>query len=405
MRKVTQQHTKEHNRNLTLKTVFAHESVSRAEISRITKLTRSTVSDIVASLVAEGLVVEVGVGSSRGGKSPILLSLVADARHVIGLDLAHDRFSGAVLNLRGKIRQRVDLPAEGVGGDAALRLVYKVLDKLVRSANRPLLGIGVGTPGLVDTRGGVVVNAVNLSWQNLPLRQLLQDRYDLPVAVINDSQAAAIGEHTFGEGYTPESSLVVINVRNGIGAGIIINGQVFHGVGGGAGEIGHIVVVREGGLPCRCGHTGCLETVASTRAVVERARMMARHVPGSVLAESPDTIGLDSLQRAFANGDPLARQVVLEAGRFLGLAVSVIVATLSIRRILIAGEMTRFGPALLDSVKEGLAQTLFPRLIDETRVEFDRLGHDEIILGASALLLNDYSLLFKGQPAHVKRAS
>jgi N-acetylglucosamine repressor len=405
MRKVTQQLSKEHNRNLTLRTVVAHESVSRAEISRITKLTRSTVSDIVALLLAEGLVVEVGVGSSRGGKSPILLSLAADARHVIGLDLAHDRFSGAILNLRGKIRERVDLPVDGIDGDAALRLVYKVLDKLVRTASRPLLGIGVGTPGLVDTSRGVVVSAVNLNWRSLPLRQLLEDRYHLPVSVINDSQAAAIGEHTFGEGYTPESSLVVINVRHGIGAGIIVNGQVFHGAGGGAGEIGHIVVVREGGLPCRCGHTGCLETVASTRAVVERARMMARHAHESVLAESPDTIGFDSLQRAFAAGDPLARQVVLEAGRFLGLAVSVIVATLSIRKILIAGEMTRFGPALLESVKEGLAQTLFPRLIEETRVEFDRLGHDEIILGASALLLNDYSLLFTGQPARSKRAS
>lgn len=394
LRKATHRHTKLHNRSLVLRTVFRHETISRAEIARLTKLTRTTVSAIVAELIAEGLVGEVGVGSSRGGKSPILLSLIPDSRHLIGLDLAYHRFCGAIVNLRGQIRNMVDVPVPTSDGDRALASVFELLDKLVASTERPLVGIGVGTPGLVDARRGLVLNAVNLNWRELPLRQLLHERYRLPVSILNDSQAAAIGEHTFGEGYRPDDSLIVVNVRHGIGAGIIINGRLFHGDGGGAGEIGHVVVVREGGLPCRCGNMGCLETVASSRAIVQRARMLAQHAQGSTLAASPDTITLDSLAESFASGDPLARQVVLEAGRFTGLALASLVGALNIHKIIIAGDMTRFGQPLLDAVTETLSQTTLARLAQDTRVAFDRLGHSEIVLGASALILSDESLLF-----------
>lgn len=404
MRKATRQHTKQHNRSLVLRTVFAHETISRADIARITKLTRTTVSQIVADLITEGLVIEVGVGSSRGGKSPILLSLDADSRHLIGLDLAYDRFSGAIVNLRGEIRRMLDVPVHSSDGDAALASVLELLDKLVASTDRPLVGIGVGTPGLVDARRGLVVQAVHLNWRNLPLTHILHERYRLPVSILNDSQAAAIGEHTFGNGYKPEDSLLVVNVRHGIGAGIIINGRLFHGDGGGAGEIGHVVVVREGGLPCRCGNTGCLETVASTRAVLQRARMLAAHAEGSPLAAAPDAITLDTLAGAFAAGDHFARQVVLEAGRFMGIALASLVGTLNIHRIIIAGDMTRFGRPLLDAVTETLSQTTLARLAQETRVEFDHLSHNEIVLGASALILSDESLLF-GQQGRAPRAT
>jgi glucokinase-like ROK family protein len=407
MKKATQQHTKRHNRDLVLQTVFGRETVSRADIARITGLTRTTVSQIVSGLLAEGLVEEVGVGSSRGGKSPILLSLAKDSRHLIGLDLAQDRFCGALVNLRGEIRTTVDLPVPPRDGDAALASVYELVDALVAAASRPLVGIGVGTPGLVDARRGVVLNAVNLNWRDLPLGQLLSERYGLPAQVLNDSQAAALGEHTFGEGHPPDESLVVVNVRHGIGAGIILNGQLYHGDGGGAGEIGHVAVAAESGVPCRCGNVGCLETLASKRAVVERARALAPESGDGGLARNPDAITFDSLVQAFETGDPLARRVVCDAGRYMGLAVSGLVGTLNVQRIVIAGEMARFGAPLLDVIRETMARTALARLAGATRVDFEHLGHNEIILGASALILRDYSLLFRRQrvrpEAHFER--
>jgi glucokinase-like ROK family protein len=397
MRKATQQQTKEHNRKLVLKTLFDHDRISRADIARRTTLTRTTVSDIVSEHIADGLVREVGVGSSLGGKSPIMLSLVAESRHVIGVDLAHDRFLGALVDLRGRIARTEQQAAPARGGEAAVAAVYELLDRLVAGAPTPIAGIGIGTPGVVDAQTGVVVNAVNLGWTRLALRRLVEARYHVPVAVLNDSQAAAMGEYAFGAPHAPLSSLVVINVRYGIGAGIILGGEVFHGDGGAAGEIGHVVVVREGGSPCGCGNLGCLETVASTHAIVERARAMARHAKVAALPGAPERITFDAIERAFAAGDPLARQVVLEAARFMGTAISSLVGTLNIQRIVLTGDITRFGAPLLDTIMETLTQTVLARLLDGTRVEVGQLGSRAIVLGASALILRDYSLLF-GRP-------
>jgi N-acetylglucosamine repressor len=397
MKKATRQQTKEHNRNLILRLLFENASISRAEISRITGLTRTTVSEIVADLIGEGLVAELGPGESMGGKTPILLGLVEDSRYFIGLDLARNRFSGAIVNLRGKIIQRIDLPEES-NAEKALALVFKILDSLIGLSIKPLAGIGVGAPGLVNSAEGVVVNAVNLDWQNLPLARLLQERYRLPVAVLNDSQAAAMGEFAYGEGHSAEDSLVVINVRYGIGAGIIIHGSLFQGDGGGAGEIGHVVVQREGGLLCRCGNTGCLETVASVQAVEQRALQLMRKEGSHYLSSDRQTIDLDDLENAFRNGDPAVRQAVLESGQALGTAISNLVGALNIQTVVLSGELTRFGEPWLDAIRKTMVRTGLQRLTQNTRIEIGKLGPNNIVLGASAVLLRNYSLLFN-QPS------
>jgi glucokinase-like ROK family protein len=397
MKKATRQQTKEHNRNLVLKTIIEHDSISRAEIARITSLTRTTVSDLVADLLAEDLVSEVGVGSSLGGKSPILLSLVEDSRYMIGLDLGQSLFRGAVVNLRGAVREMISLPVGERDGAATLARVYEILDRLVAAASQPLVGIGVGTPGLVDTREGVVINAVNLDWQNLPLARLLEERYHLPAYVLNDSQAAAIAEYTYGEGNKTDGNLVVINARHGIGAGIVINGRLFQGDGGGAGEIGHVVVVPENGLPCRCGNRGCLETVASAQALVKRGQMLVRHTNAdhSLLSQSGRELSLDLIEEAFQAGDELARQLVLEAGRYMGAAISNLIGTLNIHKIVLVGDMTRFGKPWLDAIAETVSHAALVGLVEETTVEIGKLEGNGILLGASALLANNYMLLFR----------
>jgi len=394
IKKATHQETKQHNRDLVLKTVFESETISRAEIARVTGLTRPTVSDAISGLLAEGLVEEVGIGSSIGGKSPILLSLVKDSRYMISLNLAYDQFCGAVVNLRGEVKAMEGIPVSGRDGEQSLGLVYEILDRLTNLGWKPLVGVGVGTPGLINTREGMIVNAVNLDWQNLPLAKLLQDRYHLPAHIMNDSQAAAIGEYVYGGGYTADENLVVINVRQGIGAGILINGRLFQGDGGGAGEIGH-VVVQENGLQCRCGKRGCLETLSSARAVVQRAQMRASDFPSSALVKNPDDITLDILVDAFASNDPLAEQVVLDAAHYLGISIAGLVSTLNIQKFVLTGDMTRFGQRWLDAVREATLQATLSKLAEETSIDIGKVDYRGCILGASALtLLDGYSLLF-----------
>lgn len=395
MEKATRQHTKEHNRSLVLRLIFAHEVISRAEIARITHLTRTTVSDIVSDLLDQGLVQELGTGESLGGgKNPILLGLVEDSRWVIGLDLGQNEFRAAVVNLRGKIREVVSIPINDTDGIEALTLVYHMVDKLISSTTKPLSGIGVGTPGLVGSNDGMVVNAVNLNWRNVPLAKLLQEKYNLPVSIMNDSQAAALGEKTYGQGSLKEENMVLLNIHHGIGAGIFLNGQLFQGDGGFAGEIGHIVVQRENGELCRCGNYGCLETVASTRALIQKAREAVEHQAPTTLPRNPEGINLNHLLQAYRDGDSLTVRLVTENANYIGLALSGLVGMLNIHRIVLGGQMTRFGNPWLDQIRTALRKYSLERAFQETHVEIGQLGENATLLGAAAVFATNYSHLF-----------
>jgi predicted NBD/HSP70 family sugar kinase len=349
---------------------------------------------MVASLLEEGLVEEVGYGESIGGKAPILLSLVADARYLIGLNLAQDKFIGSVVNLRGEIKETVEFPIDDIDGEQALQLVYWILDQLADNHWQPLVGIGVGTPGLVNTQEGVVINAVNLDWQDLPLAHLLESRYYLPVTVLNDSQATAIGEFVYGGNHPFESNLIVVTVKHGIGAGILVNGRLFQGDGGGAGEIGHVVVQEDGAL-CRCGKRGCLEAIASARAVLQRAVALAPEYSDSTLAKNLQDISLDAIRAAWGENDPLARRVMSDAAHYLGISMASLVGALNIQKIVLSGDLTMFGESWLGSVQEAMAQASLARMAQDTQLELGALEFKACILGASAfMLLENYNLLF-----------
>lgn len=389
--KATKKYTKTHNKRLILKTIYDQVEISRASIARITHLTRPTVSSAVAELIDDGLVEEVGQGPSKGGKRPTLLSVVDDSRHLIGIDLANSEFRGGLLDLRGTILHRFSVPVDDTNGQAALELVYQLIDHLVAASSSPLLGIGIGTPGLIDARQGVVRQAVNLDWQELPLQNLLEQRYDLPVYIANDSHVAALGEYTFGSGpETPYPNLIVVKVGRGVSAGIVLNGHLHYGDGSGAGEIGHVAVVDNGEL-CACGQYGCLETIVSSRAIVKRAREIAQNSPNSRLhqfAAAPAEITTDVVLQAFAAGDEALQAVITDVGRYLGVAVANLVGSLNIQHILIAGSVARFGEPLLEPLRQTMRQRAMALLVNETQVGLSRLGQDIVIQGAASLLLS-----------------
>lgn len=386
--KATRQQTKNHNSKLVLKIIYDHGQVSRADVARITHLTRTTVSSLVGEMIEDGLVKEVGHEPSKGGKPGTLLSVMDDARHLIGIDLANSEFRGGVLNLRGQVIHRLSLPVDERDGEAALELAYRLIDELVATTTKSLLGIGIGTPGLMDPQHGLVRRAVNLGWRELPLRDLLAKRYNLPVYIANDSQVAALAEYTFGRtSSTPH--LVVVKVGRGIGAGIVINGQLYWGDGFGAGEIGHVKVVEDGER-CGCGHFGCLETVASSRAIIRKAQAIAQNNPSSVLhqfATSPEAINTEAILQAAEAGDEALRAVITEAGHYLGVAVANLVGVLNIQNIVIAGSVARLDEALLEPIREEMRQRSMEMLATDTCVETSHLGQDIVIQGAAALLL------------------
>lgn len=386
--KATHQQTKTYNSQLVLKTIYDQEQVSRAEVARLTGLTRTTVSELVGELLEQGLVEEVGFGLSQGGKTPILLSVVDGARHLLGVTLTTSAFTGALINLRGEVLHTSSRAAHDLSGEQALTVIYDLLDELTAAASQPLLGIGLGTPGLLDTANGVVYQAVHLGWQNLPLGDLLRARYDVPVYVANDSQLIALAEYIFGEG-TGDGNRVVVKVGHGIGAGIVLRGQLFQGDGYGAGEIGHVTVVENGEL-CRCGNRGCLETVASSSALVRRAQQLAQAEPDSALnrlATAPHLLTREQVLQAYEMGDEGVRALVLEAGRYLGIGLANLVGVLNLHRIVLAGWMTHFGQPWQEAASEEMRRRVLPTLANQTEILLSTLGPNVEVLGASALLL------------------
>jgi glucokinase-like ROK family protein len=344
---------------------------------------------VVAGLIEDGLVEEMGLAPSSGGRRAILLRVIDDSRQLIGIDLSRRDFRGALSNLRGSIQQRVSLSLNGADGETALNMVYDLVDSLIDSSTRPILGIGIGAPGLVDAASGVLQQSVNLDWRHIPLRNLLQQRYGLPVYLANDSQASALAAYAAENRGSSALPFVVINIGWGVGAGIILNGQLLHGSPVGAGEIGHVKVVQDG-EQCACGHYGCLETIASSRAIVNRLRAIAAKNPDNSIGSyvsSPDEINLEIVIRAFNEGNQDVRDVILEAGTALGIAAANLVGVLGSCRILIGGNVAHFGQFLLDAIREEMSRRTLPSLAQHTELGMAEEGSDMVMIGASALIL------------------
>jgi N-acetylglucosamine repressor len=371
--KATHAQTRAHNASLVLRALYDLGPISRAEIARLTGLTRTSVGELVAELQAEGLARDAGKAPSTGGKAPTLVELVHDARHVVTLDLGERTFTAALLDLRGTILRRATRDLDGADGDAALALVHDLIDEILAGLHAPILGIGVGTPGIVGS-DGTIRWAVNLAWSDLPLADILRARFDLPAVVVNDSRAAALATFLF-EGEDRPNNLVAIKVGRGIGAGLVLGGELFLGDGDGAGEIGHVVVEPDG-AECHCGRFGCLETVASATAILRAAERAG--LPAATLPE------LAALARA---GDETALAITRAAGRALGSAIAGLIGTLDIRHMVVHGSVTALGDPWLEAIRDEATRRSLGPLARETRLIDGGTGDDLTLLGACALLL------------------
>ena len=382
--KATHRDTRRSNERLVLRTIHEGAPLSRADVARSTGLTRTTVSDLVERLLGDGLVVEAGTGPSTGGKAPILLRVPADARQLIGIDVDRDRLSGVVADLHGQVLLREQRDLGECDGPEALDELESLVLSLTEAAYRPLVGVGVGTPGLIDTSTGTVRWAVGLDWRDEPVGARLSGLTGLPTIVVNDSQAAAMAEWAFG-GHDTGAAMVVVKVGEGIGAGIVLGGRLYAGEDSGAGEIGHTRVADEGEA-CRCGGSGCLETVASQRAVLARAReASAAGRPTWALTRVPVT--QEGLLGAFQAGVPVARRLVLECAPPLWRVIGAIIGVLGARVIVLVGPMSDFGEPWLEQVRTEARRSALPLLVEHSTIHLGRTGDDVVELGAAAMLM------------------
>ncbi len=365
------------NLQAALQHVYREGTTSRASISRGTGLTRATVSELVSQLVRSALVHEVGPGASSGGKPPTMLTMNAAGRSIVAIDLGRRPFRGALVDLSGHIGRRVDGRRETVRGDEGLREVFRLVRSLVGAASAPVLGIGVGTPGIVDP-DGAVVEASNLGWHDVPLRRELAERTGLSVTVANDAHVGALAEF----GTHPSENLVVVKVGMGIGAGIVVDGHLHLGDRPAAGEIGHIRV-REPGLPCRCGNAGCLETVASVPSIVRSAAEIA----GSVA--DVDELPWDAGKLSAELGPAPVQEAIASAGRSVGAVLAHVVAILDIHRVVVSLELAGAIEPFVSAIRDEVAARVLPDLAPLIELAPSESGPDLVLSGAAALVLRN----------------
>src|SRR5918995_4592123 len=289
--KVLPEHARGHNRALVLQTLYHDGAMSRADLARETALTRVTISDLVAELISDGIVVEKGVREASGpGKPAILVDIARGGHHIIGLDLSGpDALLGAVLTLDGDIVSRREVPRpSSFDGDSAIQAVLELARQLVAATTSPILGVGVGTPGVV-TPDGTVLRAPNFGWTEVPLERLLHDELKLPVIVANDANAAVLAEYTFGGA---PGDTVLIKVGRGVGSGVLSSGQPMLGSHYAAGEIGHVTVGTDGGPECVCGKVGCLEAWLSVPALSARLAAASAEERDGILRDAGERLGI-----------------------------------------------------------------------------------------------------------------
>lgn len=359
MGKATPANVRAVNRRLLLQHISeGRGSVSRADLVRLAGLNTATVSGLVAELLDRGLVREVGVGPSVGGKPPILLDLDERLFAVLGVQLIRDGFRIAALSLRGRIIEQHDEVGEPEQMiDALVPAVLKMAEGLGRS----VLAVGVAVPGVVDHRG-LIAKSVLLHRDDFDLGGRLGERLGYPIHLINDSDACALAEAALSD--DPAPTLMALYVGDGVGAGLILSGALFEGESFGAGEVGHLNL-RTHELRCECGRTGCLEAAARLSVLTGRPQALQLTPRGQ---QPEGRLDEEATKRASAN---------------IAALLELVYELLDVRHTVICGPVCALGPELLEHVRSALAQNE-PYLGGHITVEYSRLGWNGTLLGAAA---------------------
>ncbi len=370
---------RERNRRQLLDQLRRHGSASRADLARLTGLSRSTVSTLIADLQASGLVVEREPDErvSQQGRPPTLLTLDRSAGLVLGIDFGHEQVHVAIADLsRTILAERVRELDVDRSAAQALDVAVELIDAVIAAADADrerILGAGVGLSGPIDVAAGTVYAGKILpGWAGVRPVDELAARLSLRVHLDNDANLGALAEVTLGAGIGARDAIYVM-VSDGVGAGLILGGELYRGTGGTAGELGH-VLVDESGPICRCGNRGCLEMMAGGRAIT-----------GLLRPSHGDDLTLEQVVALADEGDSGARRAIADAGRVLGRSVAAIVNAFNPELVIVGGKVSAAGDVLLDPLREAVHRYAIPSAAADVRITRGVLGERAEVLGALEL--------------------
>jgi predicted NBD/HSP70 family sugar kinase len=366
------------NRQIVLNYVREKEPISRAAIAREMALQRSTVSEIVESLTAEGLIEEIGEGESTGGRRPTLLQLRSAGAMAIGVNITPTYTTVATSDLGGRLVEQQIFPTDS----DPQRLLSHIIE-IIRgfSEKAAIEGVGISIPGLVDPATGQVIFVPYFKWRDWPIAETISRRTGLPVTIDNDANAVALAELWFGRPEVSEArDFILVLVAEGVGTGIIFDGQVYRGERGAAGEFGHMTIGANAPVACSCENDDCWEAFASERAA------MARYVNLSPATRAGKAIDFEMLiDRALA-GEGDARAALTETAHYLSIGISNLVVGFSPEAVVVNGAITRAWPLIEKALTEKIERSV-RRGLPSARILPSTLSGDPTLMGAFSLVL------------------
>ncbi len=382
------------NQSTVLNVIRLKEPISRAEIAKLTKLTPPTVSSLVSELIDQNLITEEQASSSKaGGRKPIMLRINYSAYYIIGVYAAAEVIRGIITTMDGKImfdhRKDIhELPSK----DEFMKLIIEIIHFILHQSKinkDSILGIGFAMHGLVNPDKGTAIFSPHLHLTDLPLKETIEEEFNIPVTVENDVRALAIGESWFGQGQgIPD--FICLSVGRGIGSGIFIHNEIYQSSFHTAGEIGH-TIIDVNGPKCQCGNNGCLEAYASESAILQRIVYEESNNPDSLLVhwltDDKKELTIKLVFEAAKAGDPFAISVLTDAGRYLGIAAANMITLLKPSKLIVEGTIFEEGYFILDPFKEMIKKYTFNSSHEVIDVVCSSLGKTGMVLGAITLVL------------------
>jgi len=375
-------------RRQLLRLLLTGEQLSRAELARRTRLNKPTVSNLIARLLEEGVLREVGSGVSTGGRKPILLSIEAASRLAIGVEIDRSVCRLALADLQGAVLRRRDIPLSSTAVAEVIDAVMGGIEALCPDAERErLLGCGLAVPGLVNPENDTVDCRASLGWRDEPVRALLARRLGLPVLVTDRGKAAGLGE-LWRLGKEQAHDLIYLYLGSGVAGAILLGHEIHWGVSNSAGEIGHLTVDPDGPA-CSCGNRGCLEALVSIPAILARLDAAWSGQAADRFADDPPgpEATIARIGVLAAAGDPVARSVVAGTARWLGIAIAGLINTLNPAAVVLGGPTADWGEVLIEEIEREIDARTLPLSRAAVRIVTGQARDLAPQLGAAVLVL------------------
>lgn len=371
------------NRTAVLNTIRSHGLISRKDIALQTGLSAATITGITADLIEEDLILEKEIGGSSGGRRPIMLALNKNGRYMIGAKLSIDHITIALTDLEATVLSLRTLPLASHELQLTVQALGLALSALIKESGIPkekFLGIGIGLAGIVDADRYILRQSPIYGWRNVPLVSLLQEHLDIPIYIDNDVNTFTLTERWFGLGSDVEN-FIVVTVGRGVGMGAVVNGNLYHGACGGAGEFGHTVIHPEGPL-CTCGNQGCLEAYVSDPALLRQAAEAYQkgELPGPVNS-------VETLVRLAEQGNPAILKILGKAGHYLGIGIANLLNLFNPELIIISGEGVCYGDPMFAPMQETIHRNAMPGLVGDTKIVIDAWDDAAWARGAAGIVL------------------